>query len=457
MGVHLDWEIESDQAHVRNEGEDPGEIRRRRSARTRILLFILFLFLLLGGAAGAVVLRLREVDAQVEQLLRDTVEAEVAALRIGDRATFMASQRSATDDWILVQGRTFDYYEALKTDFDARLTGRIADLEIEGTRARVLVEEIIDGVPYGRIWYYWRYADGWRHVPPDFTFWGEQATIEQPGVTVAYRSVDAALAAAVAADITRWREEGCAVLPNCQTLPVISVEVLPVENALINWSPANPWLLQIPSPYTDRARLDQPFDPEMRSETARLIAERLVGQATEQQTFDPQTDAGAIVESVVYWLTGKFSETRYPVHLTESLATRYGEPAVGRVLELLTPASSLTVLNEALGTGSLLQAELDWREFVTWRLNRENTLRSQADQALYRTLYDETDPTVVSIALSRYNANLPVETFTVNTTRIDVDGAGNAALVAIVAYGDPVTREETIFFRLVDGAWRRAN
>ena len=49
------------------------------------------------------------------------------------------------------------------------------------------VEEIIGGVPYGRVWFYWRYDDGWRHVPPDYTFWGDARTVEADGVLGALR------------------------------------------------------------------------------------------------------------------------------------------------------------------------------------------------------------------------------------------------------------------------------
>jgi len=90
MGINMDWEIEAEQSRVSTTGEDKEAARRRRLARVRLLGFILILLLVAGAVVGAVALRLRQVDEQTEQALRATVDAEIAALRIGDRATFLS-------------------------------------------------------------------------------------------------------------------------------------------------------------------------------------------------------------------------------------------------------------------------------------------------------------------------------------------------------------------------------
>src|SRR5688572_4550888 len=114
MGIKLDWEIEAEQSHVRNSGEDKESVRQRRQARLRLLLIVGALALVIIAVFVGVLLRLKQVDYDIEQRLRNTVDAEVAALRIGDRSAFLANQRSATDDWLLAQEQMFDQYQALK-------------------------------------------------------------------------------------------------------------------------------------------------------------------------------------------------------------------------------------------------------------------------------------------------------------------------------------------------------
>ena len=80
MGIRLDWEIEAEQEHrQQSAGEDPEARRKRRRARLRFLLVLFVLLALIGGAVGAVALRLHQVEWETEQLLRDSVTAEVAA------------------------------------------------------------------------------------------------------------------------------------------------------------------------------------------------------------------------------------------------------------------------------------------------------------------------------------------------------------------------------------------
>lgn len=242
MGVNLDWEIEAEQSQVRNSGEDAESRRRRRRARRRLMVLVAFVLLAFVAAGGALVLRLRYVDSLVEQNLRDTVDAEVAALRIGDRAAYLGLQRSASEQWMLAQDQNFNTYQTLKSDADVQLTGRILDVVIDGNRARVEVEEIVDGVPYSRLWFYWQYEEGWRHVPPDLTFWGDVQTYDASGVTVRARTVDAEVAEAMSTQLSSWIAQGCDIL-GCATPPPISVEIVPSVDMTPAWSPANPWAL----------------------------------------------------------------------------------------------------------------------------------------------------------------------------------------------------------------------
>ena len=55
------------------------------------------------------------------------------------------------------------------------VTGNVADATVDGPRGRAVVEEVIDGVSYRTVWFYWRYADGWRHVSVPLTAPVDQA------------------------------------------------------------------------------------------------------------------------------------------------------------------------------------------------------------------------------------------------------------------------------------------
>src|SRR5690606_37287043 len=112
---------------------------------------------IVGGIVGAVVLRLRDVELQAQRVLVDTVDAEVATLRLGDENAFLGFQRSASEAWLISQQESFDTYQSRKIDGTIQLTGQVLDTVIDGSRARVQVQEIIDQAPYVRTWCYWRY------------------------------------------------------------------------------------------------------------------------------------------------------------------------------------------------------------------------------------------------------------------------------------------------------------
>lgn len=457
MGIRLDWEVEAEQSNVQNSGEDRELARQRRAARLRLLMFLLIVVLLLGGAAGAILWRLDQVDQQITQLLVNTVDAEVAALRIGDRTAFLDLQRSASNDWLVAQEAVFDTYQALKAEMDVRLTGRVIDVEVEDTRGRVQVEEIIAGVPYSQVWFYWRYADGWRHVPPDFTFWGEARTLDRQRVEVRYRAVDQALATVLADDLNRWLNLGCEALP-CTRLPQLEVEIVPNDALPLGWSPANPWLVQIPSPLTGRARLDMPFNPDLQVQAANLVAERLVAQATNNLQPVYPSDAVYLHQAVIRWLVGSFTGIETESYFINSLIQNNGAAAVGRLLTTLQPNASISTVNQVTGTSSLEQASLDWRDFIQWRLTLEQDLINQRDQGNFLALYDTGDPNASNLAASRFNANAPREAVVVLAAATEIDANGVPHLRSRVRVGTGETaREQDVILRLVNGVWLRAN
>ncbi len=456
MGIKLDWEIETDQSRVSSTGEDKDAARRRRVIRARLLAFVVFVLIVVGVIAAAVAYRLRQVDAQMRQVLTSTVDAEVTALRLGDRDSFLSMQRSATDEWQQKQNALFDSYQALKSSQDTQLTGQILDLAVDNTRARVKLQEIIGGVPYAREWFYWRYDDGWRHVPPDYTFWGDPATLEESGVTVHYRTVDDALAQAMGPQLAQWLKEGCAAV-SCDSLPKIDVEILPDEALQIGWSTTNPWSMQVPSPLSTTARLDMPFDASLQTQIASLFAERLVQQTTAVQTVYP-SDAVFLRQAAVDWLAAHFTGAQMNSYLVDSLVHNYGADAVGRLLRALQPASDIGVVNQVTAAPSLAQSNVDWRDFLSWRLNTEADLISKRDQTSFALLYDLNDDAARVAATRAYTANAaPVpQAATAVVSELGPNGEAQLRARVQIGTGDSAQQAEATW-RMVDGSWKRVS
>lgn len=456
MSIKLDWEIEAEQTHVKNAGEDPETRRRRRQARRRLLLVVLMVLALFGAVVGFLYLRLEQVEFEIEELLRNTVDAEIASLRLGDWQAFALAQRSASGDWLQKQEQVFQDYQRLKQEQTVELTGRILEAAVDRQRARVAVEEIIDGVPYTRVWFYWRYDDGWRHVPPDYTFWGELQRYDGRHVDVRYRSVDAPLAARLGPELDEWLTMGCAAV-GCQTIPTVMVEIVPDEGLTLSWSETNPWLLQVPSPYLQRARSDQPFDLEQQFAVAGLLAERLVTLATNNMQPVYPADVYQLRQAVINWLVGRFVQMNTNSFLVASLAQNYGEAAVGRLLQAMQPESSIQILNAVTGVSSLEQTNLDWRDYLTWRLATENELIQRRDEANFVALYDTRDERVRELAYQRFAATPLNLQKVVVSAPVEVNAEGAPQIRAVVQVGEDAASREEILFRLADGVWKRAS
>ncbi len=455
MGIQLDWEIESRQAG-KSKGEDE-DIKRTR--RRRLIRFFLFVGILVGIASGivyAVVNQLSAAEQQLGDLLVETVEAEVGALRIGDNATFMALQRSATNEWYLVQEQTFEDYQELKSTEDIQLIGRVLDTEIDGQRGRVLVEEIINGVPYTRVWFYWRYSDGWRHLPPDYTFWGETNTHLGQHVNVRYQAVDEPFADALSTQLDSWIAWACPAL-GCTDLPKINVDVLATTEDLLRWSENNTWQLLIQSPFVEGARTDLPFESEIQLDVANVLAERLVNITSNGLAPTYPTDAVYLRSAIVSWLVGRFVQMDMNSSLIDSFARTYSDAKVGELLRTLTPQSDMNVIANTIGQ-PVEQTNLDWTDFLTWRLQVEDELIAQRDEVNWLNLYDTRDEQVRTTAYARFNANMFPEPTEVTSVMMQSAPDGTPQLRATVIVGqEGIFREEIVLFNLVNGVWKRAS
>lgn len=413
MGLQVDWEVEAERERVTVSGEDPEAGRARRRATIRFLLVLFGFLAIVGLIAGAVVVRWRYVTWQDEQALRDTVASEVTALRIGDRNLFLTLQRSASEDWAITQSAVWDQYQELKQDQDVNLTGRIADMVIDDQRARVLVEELINGAPYGRVWFYWRYEDGWHHVPPDYTFWGSPRRINADGLTVQYQAFDQPVAEAVARTTAEWLQTSCAIA----CMDGLSIEIVPAPDLTTRWADNASASLMIASPFVREARLDLPFDPITQLEAANLLARRVVDIATSGQSFDPESEAEFLRRSTAAWLVGRYLNVASGSHLLDSFAQQYGNEAIGTLAQSLTPESTINQLVTLANANSLADLPLDWRDYLTWLLTQEGF------------------------------------TVQVNSVEASADAAGNPLLIATAQ--DAAGNTVPATFALINGRWQR--
>lgn len=453
MGVRLDWEVERETV-ARELGESPADVRWRRANGGRALLATLLIVLLILAVAGGILARLWYVDQELKRQLRETVAAEAAALRVGDLAAFLAIQRSSSDAWMLGQAERFWQYQELKQQADVDVSGKVIDLAVDESRAWVLVEEAINGIPYRQVWFYWRYADGWRHVPRDITFWGMPATISGANFILSYGSLDSPLAEALQPGLERLWGQGCTWLDCPTPLPALTVRIMPDPFVEVSWSPDEADVLRVASPLLGRARADVPLEPDLARRIGDLLAERVLIQAGAAPVEDASRDAAFLRAALRDWLVGRFLGDGGVLgsSFVESLVAAYGERAAALLAARLTPEADIDILAHIFAT-PLEALPVDWREFFQWRLALEPFLLAQGLPDALRGLYDPAARGEAEALIASYAAGVapPVPTVVRVITGFGSDG-GNCAWAVVQ---DAEGNQAPITFRLVDGVWRR--
>ncbi len=271
--IRLEWNVESRKID-KSDSEDPAAKRARRRRTLRLIMLIGAVLALLIFAVLVVRQRLLDVQGQLEQLLRETVHAEAAALRIGDINTFLALQDSASETWRQRQQAVFRKYSELKASHDVKLSGAILDLEIDGQRGRVVVEEIINGARYAQVWFYQNLGNDWRHVAPDFSFWGEERRLETAALSIRYYDLDQRFAQAISEAVGEWLRQECQT-ETCADGPSISIEIVNQAAAPVTWSTGTERTLGILSPLAaGRMAIAEPFDSVFQELVAEVLAQR---------------------------------------------------------------------------------------------------------------------------------------------------------------------------------------
>ncbi len=448
--IRLEWTVESQQGE-RFDGEDPEAQRGRR--RNLLLLLALVCLLLAAITLGLLLIRQRVIDVerQYAQLLQDTVKAEVAALRIGDLHSFLTVQAADDVAWRNHQRAMFQFYSDLKADNAIELTGGILAATIDGERGRVLVQENINELPYARLWFYRRGAEGWRHIAPDFLFWGEAGEIESPRVLVEYRAADGDFARQVGESLETWITKGCDLL-DCGPLPRLRVAVDPEAPDEAAWADEAAMRLRLRSPYVSLARADTPFDGRLQFRVGAMLAERLVKAHSDELKPESQ-DAAFLRRSAIAWLSETFTRLDSGATLMRSLADSYGEDKIAELLSALAATSDMSII-ESVIQQPVAGANLDWRDYIEWRLRLENELLAADRRHEWLELYDTRDESARLAANARYGRGPIEQDYRVIDQQIWSERAGDPQLRATLLVDG---EEAIILFNLVDGVWKRAN
>lgn len=453
--IRLEWDVESQRIDGSSSESAAEKRRRRRAALALLALVLLFAAIIVLGLLF-LRQRLLEIERQFAQLLQDTVKAEVAAIRIGDLNSFLNMQDAEDANWLAGQRALFQQYGVLKSAGDIGLPGNILDVTIDRDRARALVQENIQDLPYVRLWFYRRSKEGWRHVAQDPSFWGERQMLESTALVVRYRDVDALFARQAHDALSAWIEKGCEIL-DCAGLPSLSVDIAAEAEHEAAWLDQAKMRLLIRSPYHDIARADFPFDGWRQLLVSKLLAERLVDARAGYFTASPFHDIHFLRASAIAWLGETFTRLDGGATLMRSLAVNYGADKIAQLLSALTDTGDLSLVEQVINQ-SPGEADLDWRDFVQWRLNVDAQLMTARRQDEWLNLYDTADESARLIAYERFRLNAPPTEYQVVAASVSLSADGKTRLRATVrAAGNAGASDEIILFNLVNGVWKRAN
>ncbi len=447
MGVKLDWQIESDREQQRAT-EDPTARYKRRQQQAALLFFTLLVIAFVGGLGGAIALRLYTVDNKLKQDLSDVARTEVSTLRIGDAPGFMALMRSASASWIKDQRARFSRYQELKTQGALQLTDNIHDVTVDGPRGRVLVEEDVKGVHFNALWFFWHYADGWRHVPSDLTFWGDPQQIAGNVTAVKYDALDSTFAHALASRVDTWWTQGCALI-GCANPPPLIVEIVPDPGLAAQWAAPNTLRIASPLAAGDRAPDDPPLAADLETTIATRISEKLFDLASGQLPINANSDAAWLHQNIIDWLaatlTGHGSSAR--IGFVQSIADHYGgASAVAAILKQLSTNSDISVVAVALNQ-PLESLTVDWKSFFEWRFELEKNLIATGDQRDFLTLWDASANTQ---AMQHWRSPYPALP-QVQSVTLARDASGTVATLSVLNGIQTFSAQ----FRVVGGTWKR--
>jgi hypothetical protein len=108
---------------------------------------------------------------------------------------------------------------------------------------------------------------------------------------------------------------------------------------------------------------------------------------------------------------------------------------------------------------SLDQLEIDWRDYLTWRLALEQEVVVARDEANFLALYDTADVAARDLAIARYSLGATGESWVITQVGRETDATGLPVLraSATVTAANGAERVEAVVFRLINDLWRRVS
>lgn len=333
MGIHLDWEVESDSGHEAvNEDAEVIAARQRKQVWSKRALIVVAVLAIIGGAIAAY--RIREVRTAMRESLNAIVESESLALRLGDKRKFMAIQGPA-EDWRAKQRQTFDLFQ--EAGLAISVTGTILDIEMKASEARVTVEVLVNSEPTEAIWLYeYSVEDGWRHVATESEPW-TMSDHEGEWFTMSYFPVDADYAHLVESYLNAWWEQASQATGYRYYMPELTVVIDP-DAEHVEWQGDGLDRLIVPAIY------------ETTSHTPLLDMERLADSAAEYWTM---TVYGEEVPAFARWLKNEtetwFEDMFVPqpnldAHIFASLQEAYGDKIIKDFFKIRRDDDAMPVL-----------------------------------------------------------------------------------------------------------------
>lgn len=451
-GIKLDWDVESERnQHRQQHTEDNKAAKKRHRNRFKILFMILFVFIFLGACGYLLIQRSSNVDAQLEARLRETVDAELASLRIGDLPTYQVLQRSASEVWVQSRLDEYFYYQELKQTDRIQQIGEVVELTISGKRGRVLIKQIIENKDIQTLWFYWHYDDGWYHVPADYDFWGKENTLKSDHLTLNFKDVDQTFASAIVETLDPWLTLLC-LIRTCDPSFELIIDVIPTDMNQVGWLDPDSWHLAVPSPLTDHLIVDQPFTFETRLQMANLLSERLVNSYPALSLAPAGTDRKFLSNSLKQWLLSKWLAAPVEQNLFTGLTNQYGDTIISSLLTQIQADDTIQIIEEISAT-PLPALTIDWIDYLNHLLSQENQAILARDETLWLTYIELFSDDTHAQSYARYADGLDLQNLQVINYYQESNDSGDWIIANLATPAGDYQIEALWHYQ--NGSWKR--
>jgi hypothetical protein len=190
---------------------------------------------------------------------------------------------------------------------------------------------------------------------------------------------------------------------------------------------------------------------------ANRLAEYMINAQITYDTANVSHDMAYMRQAVQAYLVEQFVQVDTNSLLMESIVTQYGKDKLGQLVSLFSPTADMSIIQQVIPP-PLGQANLDWRDFISWRLSLENDFISNRLEADWLNLYDTSNDIARTTAYSRFTDGiLMTEPVAIDqTVQTAPSGLPQLRLTVRVGSGEKF-QDEIVLFNLVSNVWKRAS